>query len=362
MSLPEQRELSLLPALGDASHDGVPASGEVELEFRAIEEPEPGERWRASFDAMWPAYRTWYLKDGESARPDLATCRRMLADSMPELGPTFERLVSLADGDPLAARFLSMYKPPGFVVGCSQAAFTGSGGPALIRNYDYPASRLEGIVYSTSWTGRRVIGMSDCLWGLLDGINDAGLAASLTFGGRPQVGEGFGIPVVIRYLLEVCETVTEACAVLERVPIHAAQNVTLLDRSGDLATVRVGPDREPEVLNVPVATNHQRPDDWPDYARSVDTFGREQRLLELLATKGMNSDRLLRAFLDPPLYRSADDGGITTLYTAAYFPGDGRVEYRWPSHASSQSFTRFVEHRHTVSYDRATVAAGEAPA
>jgi predicted choloylglycine hydrolase len=357
VSLPEPHELSLLPALGDGSVEGARAGGGVELEFRAIEEPEPGERWRSSFDAMWPAYRSWYLREGESARPDLATCRRMLADSMPELVPTFERLVALAGGDPLAARFLSMYRPPGFVVGCSQAAFTGDGGPTLIRNYDYPTSRLEGIVYRTSWTGRRVIGMSDCLWGLLDGVNDAGLAASLTFGGRPQVGDGFGIPLVIRYLLEACETVAEACAVLERVPVHAAQNVTVLDRSGDLATVRVGPDREPQVLNVPVATNHQRPDDWPEYARGVDTFGREQRLLELLGSKGINSDRLLRAFLDPPLYRLAAGGGTGTLYTAAYFPADGRAEYRWPNHSSIQSFTRFVEYQHTVSYDRAPVPA-----
>ena len=43
--------------------------------------------------------------------------------------------------------------------------------------------------------------MSDCLWGLLDGINDAGLAVSLAFGGR-ATREGFGIPLVVRYLLE----------------------------------------------------------------------------------------------------------------------------------------------------------------
>ena len=49
--------------------------------------------------------------------------------------------------------------------------------------------------------------MSDCLWGLLDGVNDAGLAVSLTFGGRRVLGDGFGIPIVIRYLLETCETV-----------------------------------------------------------------------------------------------------------------------------------------------------------
>ena len=38
-------------------------------------------------------------------------------------------------------------------------------------------------------------------------MNDAGLAVSLTFGGRRALGTGFGIPLVVRYLLETCATV-----------------------------------------------------------------------------------------------------------------------------------------------------------
>ena len=95
--------------------------------------------------------------------------------------------------------------------------------------------------------------MSDCLWGLLDGLNHAGLAASLTFGGRRAVGDGFWIPLVIRYLLETCETVAEAQAVLARVPVHAAQNVTLLDRTGAVVTACLSPDREPDFSEVPAA-------------------------------------------------------------------------------------------------------------
>ena len=323
MRTPEGHELALLPAHDRDSAQDRPL-------FRTIDEPQPGSNWEAAFAAMWPAYRAWWLKEGEWARPDLSTCRAMLDTWMPELGPTFERLVELAGGDPLAARFLTMYRPPGFVVGCSQAAFAGDGGPALVRNYDYPASRVEGIVYRTSWTGRRVIGMSDCLWGLLDGVNDAGLAASLTFGGRPAVGDGFGIPLVIRYVLEVCEDVESACRVLAKVPVHAVQNVTLLDRGGDFATVRLGPDRDPEVLTVPVATNHQHRGDWPEYERAVGTFERERRLLELLRTPGMTTDRLVHAFLEEPLHRDGSANGFGTLYTAVYFPTTGRAEYRWP--------------------------------
>jgi hypothetical protein len=44
------------------------------------------------------------------------------------------------------------------------------------------------VVLGSAFTGRRVVGVSDCLWGLIDGMNDAGLAASLAFGGRRAVG------------------------------------------------------------------------------------------------------------------------------------------------------------------------------
>ena len=191
--------------------------------------------------------------------------------------------------------------------------------------------------------------MSDCLWGLLDGVNDAGLAASLTFGGRPAVGDGFGIPLVMRYVLEVCEDVSQACRVLVRIPVHAVQNVTVLDRSGDFATVRLSPDRPPEVLTVPVATNHQHRGDWPAYAAAVQTYERERRLLELLGTAGMTRERLVDAFLSPPLYRTKYGAGAT-LYTAVYEPGAGRAEYVWPRRRIVERFDEFVSASHLQRY------------
>ena len=91
----------------------------------------------------------------------------------------------------------------------------------LVRNYDYPASRLEGTIASTAWTGGAVIGMTDCLSGLLDGMNDAGLAVSLTFGGRRASGPGFGVPLVVRYLLETCETTADGARGPRARPVHA---------------------------------------------------------------------------------------------------------------------------------------------
>ena len=161
---------------------------------------------------------------------------------MPELVPTWQRLTDLLGDDPEAAAALALWNPPPFLTGCSQAAVL-PGGPALIRNYDWDFRLFDAVVARTAYAGRRVLGMLDCLWGLLDGVNDAGLAVSLTFGGRPQVGEGFGIPLVIRYVLQTCQTTEEAMQVLRRIPVHMSYNVTALDRAGQRATAYLAPDR-----------------------------------------------------------------------------------------------------------------------
>lgn len=80
----------------------------------------------------------------------------------------------------------------------------------MVRNYDYAPSAFDSLTLRTRWQGRTVLGTSDGLWGLVDGMNDAGLAVSLTFGGRRVVGDGFGVPLILRYVLQTCETAEEA--------------------------------------------------------------------------------------------------------------------------------------------------------
>jgi predicted choloylglycine hydrolase len=327
-------DLSLLPA--------HPRPAAERIEFEAVRELEPGAAWRERFEAMWPGYRAWYLRDAR-ARPNLAGCMQALERHMPEIVPIHARLVELAGGDDLAARVLSLHEPPGFVVGCSQGAWTRAGGPVLVRNYDYPAERLEGIVYLTEWTGRRVLGMSDCLWGLLDGINDAGLAVSLTFGGRRDVGTGFGVPLVVRYVLETCDSVAEARAAIARIPVHAAQNLTLLDASGEFVTAFVGPGRPAEFHRRAATTNHQGKVEWPEYVQAIRSVERERCVVDLLADATLTRDRFVASFLEPPLHSTSYSQGFGTLYTAAYFPTERRVEYRWPGIVWEQSLDGFDE-------------------
>jgi predicted choloylglycine hydrolase len=316
---------------------GEPQAGAVSLTLRAFEEDEPGDRTREYLAAAWPSFRRWW-RDGPDARPSAGEARARLQEHMPELLPAWERLTAMIPGDPDAGPALALWNPPPFLTGCSQAAVL-QGGPALVRNYDWDYRLFGGVVARTAYTGRRVLGMLDCLWGLLDGVNDAGLAVSLTFGGRPEVGEGFGIPLVIRYVLEVCRSVDEAVRVLCRVPVHMSYNVTVLDRGGRWATVYVAPDRPARVTSRAVTTNHQGSVEWAPYAAAIRSVERAGRLEELLAA-GTDVPGIVEACLRPPLYATRFHEGFGTLYTAEYRPADGIVRYHWPDRTWEHSLDK----------------------
>jgi predicted choloylglycine hydrolase len=312
----------------------------MERLFEAVAEDQPGPKWQALFQRHWPAYERWFLSEGNKARPFYLSCVRMLKQHMPELLPTYEKLVELAGGGDIAARFLSLYGPPPYLSGCSQAVWTGTP-PLLVRNYDYSPQLLEGVTLKTAWNGREVIASSDCLWGVLDGINEDGLAISLTFGGRRIVGDGFGVPLLLRYVLEFCSTTSEAVDALVRIPSHMSYNVTVLDRSGRFLTVFIAPDRRAIARPTPVTTNHQSEVEWQQHAQATATVERERFLRFRLRESSDSPDRLIQSFLRSPVYSTAYERGFGTLYTAVYWPHSGEMTYLWPNAAWHQSFRAF---------------------
>ncbi len=206
---------------------------------------------------------------------------------MPELVPTWEALVELAGGGDVESRFLSMWCPPPYIGGCSQALWFDARGheePALLRNYDFAPLLLEGSWLATRWTGQRVAALGDCLWGALDGVNEAGLAAALSFGGRNVSGTGFGIPLLLRHVLEVAQNTAEAIQLLQRVPASMCYSITLLDRHDDWATVFVSPDRPTEVSRQRVVTNFQHEVEWPQHAQATHAVQRRDKLQSIIDT------------------------------------------------------------------------------
>ena len=312
----------------------------VSFRFRWRQEERPGPVWAGLFERTWPSYERWFARDGEQQRPDLATSRAELERHMPELVPIWERLVELADGGERVARMLSLYCPTPYVTGCSQAVWL-RGEPLLVRNYDFHPSACEGNFLHSAWSGSRTLVASDCLWGVLDGLNERGLVVSLAFGGRREVGEGFGIPLILRYALETCSSVAEACLVLQRVPSHMSYNVTLLDASGEHALVAVAPDRSTLVTRAELATNHQPGLKWSRYDKFTHSAERERHLSASLADPALSAEGFVQQFLRPPLYNTRYERAFGTLYTTVYRPRSGGVSYLWPAARVEQTLDAF---------------------
>lgn len=320
----------------------------MQLKFRGVREPEPNDATRKRFERAWPAYHRWFLREGDGKRPGFLTCRAALEQYMPELVATWEKLTELAGGGDQQARLLSLYRPTPYLSGCSQAAWPGES-PLLIRNYDYHPHHCEGVILYSAWHGTKVIAQSDTLWGVLDGVNEHGLAVSLAFGGRRVVGDGFGVPLVLRYILEFCKTSVEALEVLRRIPSHMAYNIHVVDGAGNCLNVHVSPDREAHVMDSLVSTNHQREIEWTRHAEKTRTLEREQFLLEQLDGNS-DSARFISRFLDPPLYNTRFEEGFGTLYTAAYDTQQRTATFLWPNHRWNVSFDQFDEAELLIRY------------
>lgn len=311
------------------------------LGLRSVNEPHPGLKWQQLFEKSWPFYRNWFLAEGFKARPGFLTASSELRRHMPEIAPTYDRLVELVGGGDIEARFLALYCPPPYVSGCSQVAWTRDR-YSLIRNYDYSPKLFDGLLLRTEWL-QPVIGISDCMWGLLDGMNASGLAVSLTFGGSKRIGIGFGIPLVIRYVLETCHNVAEAVAALTRVPVHMAYNVTVLDKSGAYSTVYLSPGMAPVVNQEASCTNHQEAFEWTEYATMTRTRERKAFLDAALIDPLETRESILKKFFHPPLFHVKYEKAFGTLYTALYDVLKGEIQVLWRDKVLNQGFDQFTE-------------------
>lgn len=191
--------------------------------------------------------------------------------------------------------------------------------------------------------------------GVLDGMNEDGLAVSLTYGGRKTVGFGFGVPFILRYILEFCSTVDDAVKVLIGVPSHMSYNVTLVDKSGTVKTVQIAPDRKSVVTDAAFTTNHQGPINWAKNKNHNETATRAI-FLENILDRGMSGDSLTNSFLHPPLYNQNYQQGLGTLYTAAYYPEEGTMQLVWPGQSLSQSFNNFTEGQKVINFNQAQIS------
>lgn len=323
---------------------------EMTLTFDAVAEATAGPKWKARWNRSWPAYEAWFVARGGDLGPSRRQCRAAMQRHMPELLPVYDRLVRIAGGSDRAARFLSTWCPPTYLGGCSLAAMADDKDVRLVRNYDLSPDLNEGLLLLSEWRGRPVMGMVEFLWGLSDGINDAGLCVALAYGGRSETGEGFGITTILRYVLETANTVEEALTILNRVPSHMAYNVVLADASGDTASVELAPGGTAKLMPSAIATNHQscgKAADRPEFTRS---FERHAHLRQMHPSpRSLN-----RQFLRPPLLQDRYAEGFGTLFTAEYDPGSRSLGLTMRGARWDQSLDAFEEGQRIVDYRAST--------
>jgi len=309
--------------------------------FVAIREDVPGSDWLARFVAGRVEAEAWYL-NGRALAPTAAECAAQIRRHMPELLGLYENACDLVGDDALAAQIISQYRPRPLLHGCTQAVWLGPGGPALLRNYDFPLEVVSDHFQSTRWFGREVISKGQRPWGgCLDGMNADGLVASVTFGGGLVQGEGFAVILIARYVLETCSCASDAIQALSRIPVALSQNVTILDKTGAYATVYLRPDRAPSVSHTPACANHQEGDESaalsPLISRSI---GRQNAALRALESPDVSLAQLQETFLKAPLY--SRDAQSPTVYSAIYRPAALTVDYLWPGHVMTQRIGSFT--------------------
>lgn len=211
-------------------------SREFEVTFQAFSEDWPGGKWLAYHQRGAEKWNAWLATNQPEKRASPNACRDAIAAHLPRWSPVYERMLTLAGGGPEAARMLSYWDSPPLISGCSVLTVNDPE-PVMIRSYDFTETFFDGVIARTRWCGKRVVAMCEGVGGCLDGINEDGLVAALTFGGRFAHGSGFAIPIIVRYVLETCSSVEEAVACLRDIPSSGVHNIMLLDRSGASAVM-----------------------------------------------------------------------------------------------------------------------------
>lgn len=122
------------------------------------------------------------------------------------------------------------------------------------------------------------------LIGVLSGMNEHGLSlANMEVPRNPRKPSGMPYTLLYRTVLEKCKTVNEAIALLQTTPIQSANNIMLMDASGDRAAIELAPDkitvRRASDTQPLISTNHQRGQD-------ITTLGRCPRYDRLLGESG----------------------------------------------------------------------------
>ena len=228
---------------------------------------------------------------------------------------------------------------------CSTVTLPASASPDGVarfgRNLDFPSFnvadkqtvvlifRPEGryALASVGWPG---------MVGVLSGMNEHGLALANMEVDRPRrMPVAMPYSLLYRTVLERCKTVDEAIELLKITPRQTANNLMLMDASGDRAVVEITPEnvtvrRAPNSAAL-ISTNHHR-------GRDLDTSGRCDRFDYLHDTSAKEFGHLSVEGVESMLGHVAQ--GKMTLQSMVFEPSNRVIYLAVGQNAPTQGYHR----------------------
>jgi predicted choloylglycine hydrolase len=171
--------------------------------------------------------------------------------------------------------------------------------------------------------------------GVLSGMNEHGLClANMEVPRDPGMPRAMPYTLLYRTVLERCKTVDEAVALLKSTPIQTANNLMLMDATGDRAAVELSPAfvhvRRAADDAAVISTNHQRDQD-------ADRPGLCDRYDDLHDTSRAEFGRIDESAMQGLLARV---GNKTTLQSMVFEPSNRVIHLAVGTNAAKTAFHR----------------------
>lgn len=229
------------------------------------------------------------------------------------------------------SRFLVFTSNFGNDRGCSQFYLNGF----LARNYDDSPNAVDNEFLLLKPEGSYLsFGPSTSYIERLDGVNEHGLGASLTFGaGYPPKEFGIGSAMFLRIILDKAANVDEALELFEKAPYVTPNNVLICDAKGNAVVIEVSAGkhqiRRADSNRILICANSYQHEKMKKQQRfkNPTTTWREEKMSQTL--KGLSNEREIMDFLtsDFPsgLFEPYYSFELGTLWSVIYHPADRSV-------------------------------------
>lgn len=231
------------------------------------------------------------------------------------------------------------------IAACSTITLPASAAPDHIarfgRDLDFPSLNIAdkfSTVFIYRPQGRyhfAAVGWPGMI-GVLSGMNEHGLAlANMEVSRGPRVPGAMPYTLLYRMVLERCKTVAEAIDLVQKTARQSANNLMLMDASGDRAVLEITPEavvvRRASDSSPLISTNHQRGED-------CDTTGRCWRYDKLHSEGNASFGHIGVSQLESMLAHASP--GKPTLQSMIFEPSEGVIYLSTGANAAHGTFAR----------------------